>query len=125
EINQQALEHNLMSYKKIVQPALLAPVIKSNAYGHGIESIARICDASLAVDRLCTVSLTEAVFLRSIGIKKPILVLSIIDDDLEKAALHDITITMHDIETAFQLNQLGKQYNKKLNVHIKIDTGLS
>lgn len=125
EIDTAALAHNIEQYKSLVHNALFAPVIKSNAYGHGIELVARLCDAHPAVDRMCVVSLSEAVHLRQIGIKKPILVLSIIDAPLEQAVAHDSIVTIYDMPTALELNEIGKQYNKKMSIHIKIDTGLS
>lgn len=125
EIDRRALVHNIEQYKNIVSPALFAPVIKSNAYGHGMELIAKLCQDHPAVDRLCTVSLREAVALRNCGITKPIVVLSIIDDVLELAALHTITLTVYDMPTAHALNEIGKKYNKKITIHIKVDTGLS
>lgn len=125
EINKQALEHNLAQYKNIVRPALFAPVVKSNAYGHGIEIVARICDEHHAVNRICVVSLREALQLRTAGITKPILVLSIIDAPLELIAEHDIIVTIYDFATAHALNEVGQKYSKKIPVHVKIDTGLS
>ena len=125
EINREAFFHNLVSYKKIVHPSLFAPVIKSNAYGHGIEQIARLCDEHAAVDRMCVVSLREGLLLRSFGIQKPILVLSIIDAPLEQAAAQDIIVTVYDMAHAHALNEIGRKMQKKITVHIKIDTGLS
>lgn len=125
EINRQALEHNLSQYKNLVMPALFAPVIKSNAYGHGIEAVARICEQSAAVDRVCVVSLSEGIYLRSLGIKKQIVVLSILDVDFEQVALHMLIVTIYDLETAHALNNIGQCKNQKITVHIKIDTGLS
>lgn len=125
EIDTQAFEHNLASYKKIIGSALLAPVVKSNAYGHGIEIIAKLCDKSLYVDIICVVSLSEALLLRSRGIKKPILVLSIIDNDLTKAISLDIALVIYDIETVSHINEIAESINKKASVHIKVDTGLS
>jgi len=125
EIDKLALEHNVQQYKSIAQNALLAPVIKSNAYGHGIEAVARILDLHASVDFLCVVSLSEAVRLRLIAIKKPIVVLSIIDDELHKAALHDVALVVYDMHTAYAINQAGKKLHKKISVHVKVDTGLS
>lgn len=125
EIDKNALEHNIANYKHLVEPALLAVVIKSNAYGHGIEQIAKICDHNRFVDYLCTVSLSEAIFLRSKGIKKPLLVLSILDENLQKAFENSIDCVIYSMNTALHLNQIGKFYNKKVNIHIKVDTGLS
>ncbi len=125
EIDKQALEHNIKSYKKITQPALLALVIKSNAYGHGMQEIAALCDKNNLVDYLCTVSLSEAFQLRSKGIKKPIVALSILDENFEKALLHSIDVAVYDMQTVLQLNAVGQIAQKKVNIHIKIDTGLS
>jgi len=125
EIDTQALQHNLASYKNIIKPALLAPVIKSNAYGHGISLVASICEQTAAVDMLCVVNVSEALYLRSMGIKKPLLVLSILRDDVQAAILQDIQLVVVDLATAITLNDLGKKLGKKVEIHIKIDTGLS
>jgi len=125
EIDKKALECNIESYKKIISPAWLAPVIKSNAYGHGIDAIAKILDAHIDVDYICVVALQEAIFLRSIGIKKPLLVLSIIDGELEDAVDHAIDLVTYDIAMVKELDAIAKAKNKTAYVHVKIDTGLS
>jgi len=124
EIDAQALEHNVQQYASVAPHSLLAPVIKSNAYGHGIEHVAKILDKNNNVDFLCVVALSEAISLRLIGIKKPILVLSIINDDVYKAALHDIALVLYDKNMAHKINEAGKKLHKKIHVHIKVDTGL-
>ncbi len=125
EIDQQALEHNIRAYKAIIGSAKLAPVIKSNAYGHGMELVAKICDQNDLVDYLCVVSLREALQLRLIGIKKPLLVISIIDGNLQEAIEQNIDLVAYDQEILGELNNIGNKLNKKARVHIKIDTGLS
>ncbi len=125
EIDKQALDHNIRMYKSIIGNAVLAPVIKSNAYGHGIELIARFCDQHDLVDYLCIVSLREALFLRSIGIKKPLLVVSIIDGNLEDIITHNIDVVAYDYDIINELNRIGLALGKKARVHIKVDTGLS
>jgi alanine racemase len=125
EIDTHAVLHNLANYKSIIAPAQLAPVIKSNAYGHGIELIASLCEQSSSVDMICVVSVGEALLLRSKGIRKPLLVLSILRDDIEQAVHHDIQLVVHDLTAAATLNELGKKIGKKIEVHIKVDTGLS
>ncbi len=125
EINTAALEHNILNYKSVCKPALLAPVIKSNAYGHGIELVAQFFDKQDAVDILCVVSLSEAIHLRTIGIQKPLLVLSILDRNLEHAIIHNIAVVVYDLATVIELNRLGKLHGKKALVHVKVDTGLS
>jgi alanine racemase len=126
EISKQAIIHNVNQYKQIVGDAVcLAPVIKSNAYGHGIELVAKILQEHDAVDYLCVVALSEALQLRAIGITKPILVLSIIDADIAQAVMQNITIVCYDQQLIQELNSAAIQLQKKARVHIKIDTGLS
>ncbi len=126
EISKSALLHNISQYKQLLAPqTLLAPVIKSNAYGHGILEVGSILDESPMVDYLCVVSLSEAILLRSHGITKPLLVLSFLDADLNQIALQDIDVTIYDITIAQMLNSIGQKHNTCIAVHIKIDTGLS
>jgi alanine racemase len=125
EIDSSAFNHNIAQYKSVIAPALLAPVIKSNAYGHGIELMATLCEQNNQVDIVAVVALSEALLLRTIGIQKPILVLSIIDEDLEHAIVHNIDVVVFDLASAQELDRIGKALNKKANVHIKVDTGLS
>jgi len=125
EINPHAFAHNINAYKNLCQGALFAPVVKSNAYGHGIEIISRLCDELEAVNYICVVSLQEALQLRAVGITKPILVLSIVDGDLDQAVRQDIRLVVFDLGLASDLNRIGAQLGKKAMVHVKVDTGLS
>ena len=125
EISKEALEHNIAQYKKVIGCKTLAPVIKSNAYGHGLKEVAHICQENKNVGWVCTATLHEAIILRKIGITKPVLVLSYLGENLEQAVLENISVTAYDIETINLLNAQGKQLNKKCKIHIKVDTGLS
>jgi alanine racemase len=125
EVNKEAFDYNIHHYKKIVSPALFAVVIKSNAYGHGMLPIAHFAQKNNEVDYLCTVSISEAIVLRKSGITKPILVLSILDVSLDETVQYDLDLVAFDMHQVHELNQLGKQCQKKIKIHIKIDTGLS
>lgn len=126
ELNNTAFEHNVAWYKKqIGNQSFLAAVVKSNAYGHGLLEIGTLCQASNWVDWLCTATLSEALALRNHGITKPILVLSIIDEDPTLAAKHEIALPVFDLATAQILSACAQRMNKHIAVHIKIDTGMS
>lgn len=126
EISAQALLHNINQYKQIVPPhTLLAPVIKGNAYGHGLLEVAQMLEKTNLINYLCVVSLSEALFLRSQQITKPILVLSILDIPLKKAIQNNIDVVIYDVDTAKTLNTLAQKQSTRARVHIKIDTGLS
>ncbi len=126
EINKNNLLHNLEQFKNLIGDNVkIMGVVKSNAYGHGLTEVANII--SDEVDWLGVDSLIEALKLREIGIKKPILVLGYTElADLKEAVKNNISLTVYNKET---IEKLGKIpiHNPNLNpkIHIKIETGTS
>jgi alanine racemase len=126
ELSASAVEHNAQQFKQwLGQKTKIAAVIKSNAYGHGIIEMAKLYEACNNIDTLCVINLSEAIEIRQSSIKKPILVIGYLDTDYDFIAAFDIQVALYDLEIAFQLNLIGKKYNKFINVHIKFDTGMS
>ncbi len=126
EISKNTLFNNINQYCSVIGTELpFAPVIKSNAYGHGMLVIAHLCQENTAVDWLCVALLSEAVQLRIAGITKPILVLSIIDDELEQIVKHAINVVAYDMHFIMALQKVAVKHKQNVSIHIKIDTGLS
>ncbi len=125
EISKSALEHNLKAYKSAIGSSALGVVVKSNAYGHGIVEVGKICQESSYADWLMVATLSEAMVLRAAGITKPILVIYFIDEDPRKLVAHDIDAMVSDWQTLNDLNEIGIAAQKKCNVHLKIDSGMS
>lgn len=70
-IDTNALIKNVNYIKNIVgSEVLLAPVIKGNAYGHGLTHIAQILDKLKEVEFLSLTSIYDAIHLQNKGIKK-------------------------------------------------------
>ena len=145
EINKTAFEHNTANYRAVIKNGLLAVVVKSNAYGHGMLQVAELCQASPNVNWLCVANLSDALKLHEHGITKPILVMSCIDKDPADAINTNIAFVVPDMATAERLNEIGEEYTRtgasinsgrtdnidagadklwRFPVHIKIDTGL-
>ena len=127
EIEQKALVNNLSFFRRIVGPkAKLMPIIKSNAYGHGFDSVAKIV-AKSGTDWIGVVNAVEALRIRELGIKLPVLVLSYYaGSEIEPAIENNIDLVVYDLEQAKKIDRKTKKLkNKKANVHIKIDTGTS
>ncbi|HXW86062.1 MAG TPA: alanine racemase [Candidatus Bathyarchaeia archaeon] len=125
ELRKTALIHNAAMYKKTTDGKNIAFVIKGNAYGHGIREIALLCEDIDDIDWLCTFTLSEALMLRSLGSSKPILVLGPLDAPIAHALGASIDVIVDNHEQAEQLNICARQENKKVGVHVKVDTGLS
>lgn len=125
EINQPAFEHNVTQFRRIIGNAQLGIVIKANAYGHGMLTIAQMAEHNQNVNWFCVAQLSEALLLREQGFKKPILLLGHIDMPLEMAIKKNIDITLFDYQVAQELEALGRAHNYVFNVHIKVDSGLA
>jgi alanine racemase len=126
ELSKQAFTHNIEHLKAIL-PAdtVFAPVIKANAYGHDLYTIARLCQESSYVDWLCVGLLSEALALRAHGITKPLLVIGCIDADPVLALTHSVQLLVYSYAVAQELSRAAIAHKGRFDVHIKIDTGLS
>ncbi|MFA5998914.1 MAG: alanine racemase [Candidatus Babeliales bacterium] len=126
EIKKSALEHNINQYRLwLPKQTGIAPVVKANAYGHGLKEVSLIHEQSSHVTRLCVANTQEGVELRQHGVTKPILVLGFINTSLQDIAEHSLDMVVSDVQTIKALNKLGEKNSKKINIHLKIDTGLS
>jgi len=95
-------------------------VVKANAYGHGILEVSQIIKDE--VYGFAVNSIEEGKMLRLSGIVKPILVLGYIEKTrLKEAVDNDLIICVYNKETIIELGSL----KKRVNIHFKIDTGLS
>ena len=75
EIDTAALASNLAVLRRTAGPGVaLLPVVKADAYGHGMVPVARTL-AAAGADGLCVATLDEAIVLDEAGVGAPLLVL--------------------------------------------------
>ncbi len=124
EISKSALLHNIGFYRELIGKAKLMSVVKSNAYGHGIELVSEIINDQ--TDWFGTASAEEAILLRDQGINKSILVLSFYDDDLiEELLRKNISLAVYDRSQFKRLDAAARKLKTKARIHLKVDTGTS
>lgn len=101
----------------------IAPVLKANAYGHGLLEIARIVDRHPHVPFIVVDSYFEALKLRNEHIRTQVLVIGhTLTHNIEKNALHDVAFTISSLS---QLKELAhNKKSKRVVVHLKFDTGM-
>lgn len=117
-ISAEALRSNLSLYRKLLPGKAICPVLKSNAYGHGLVEVAKIMD-EMGPEFLIVDSLYEAYELEKAGIKSKILILGYtLLENLERKKL-PFHCAVSDLESAKVLARQGAQ------VHLKIDTGMN
>jgi len=124
EIDLSAICHNLEIVGHIVRnDTKLLGVVKADAYGHGIKEVSKaIVDH---VDYFGVASLDEAAVLRKAGIQKPILVIgAILPEEIEGVFRFNVIQTVSDLDIPKRLSNLARSRDKKVKVHVKIDTGM-
>ncbi|MEN9561497.1 MAG: hypothetical protein RIQ56_770, partial [Candidatus Parcubacteria bacterium] len=116
-ISQKALVHNLKQFKRAAELPV-APVIKSNAYGHGLELVGKILDRT-DIPLICVNSLEEAVALRRAKVLKPLLVIGYTPPRvIRKKPLRDCSFMVGSIK------DLRVLLGSRARIHLKIDTGM-
>ena len=127
EIDLSALAHNVRSIKAWLSPKTkLMAVVKADAYGHGAVTVAQTALANGA-DCLAIATLAEGVELRQAGIDASILILGAINavEDIKAVAAWELEPTICNVEQALAFDATLATLGKSLNVHLKIDTGMS
>jgi alanine racemase len=123
KVNLTHLCNNLKAIRERVAPAKVMIVIKANAYGHGMDEVAR--HLAPHADYLGVAVLEEGILLREMEIDTPILVLGgIWEEQIPDFIKHDLTLTASSVERLQQIDQVAEALKKKATVHLKIDTGM-
>jgi len=125
EIDLGAITHNSNEIKRLIRPKTkIMAVVKANGYGHGAVSVASAARRG-GINYFGVASVAEAMELRRGGISSSILILS----EQTKLAVPNIinfhlTQTVYSMDFAKALSDLARKYDKKIPIHIKIDTGM-
>ncbi len=97
----------------------IAPVLKSNAYGHGLTQVATILDV-LKPPFFCVDSLYEAYELYKANIVTPILVMGYVSPESLRTKHLPFSFALY---TKQQLHAL-KKYQPRSKIHLFVDTGM-
>ena len=119
EINLNNLEYN---FNKLPKP--VACVVKANAYGHGSVILSKYLE-KWGANYFAVSNIEEAIELREGGIKKPILILGYTPIDcVKELSEYNIDQCVYSLDYARGLNENAQKIGVKINIHIKIDTGM-
>src|SRR5215211_7099245 len=123
EVNLPQLKKNIEAIREHVAPAKVMPMIKANAYGHGVDGVAPFIEPY--VDYFGVAILEEAIHLRELGITKPILVAGgTLTEQLPDFIKYDLILTASSPELLTSAEALAESAKKKLSAQLKIDTGM-
>ena len=123
EIDLRVLENNFKALSEIAGCKVM-PVVKANAYGHGLEKVTQRLEKAGA-QWFGVARIEEGLLLREVGIKARILVLGYTATvRVPHAIRNDITLTVYDYQVAEQYATQAKNVKGVLRLHAKIDTGM-
>ncbi|GAA8031378.1 alanine racemase [Helicobacter pylori] len=125
EVNSASLRHNFSAVKSIVpKDAHIMAVVKANAYGAGAIKASEIF-LQEGANYLGVATLDEALELRSHFPKTPILILGYSPNSNASMLIdNDLSTMVFSLEQAEVFSQMALKSQKRLKVHLKIDTGM-
>ncbi|GAA8672306.1 alanine racemase [Helicobacter pylori] len=125
EVNTASLRHNFNAVKSIVpKDACVMAVVKANAYGAGAIKASEIF-LQEGANYLGVATLDEALELRSHFSKTPILILGYSPNTNASMLIdNDLSAMVFSLEQAEVFSQMALKSQKRLKIHLKIDTGM-
>ncbi|GAA9826451.1 alanine racemase [Helicobacter pylori] len=125
EVDTDSLRHNFSAVKSIVpKDAHIMAVVKANAYGAGAIKASEIF-LQEGAHYLGVATLDEALELRSHFPKTPILILGYSPNSNASMLIdNDLSAMIFSLEQAEVFSQMALKSQKRLKIHLKIDTGM-
>ena len=121
-IDMSALRQNQHIVRRAAPGSRLWAVVKANAYGHGL---ARVWNALSAADGFAMLNLEEAILLRELGLKGPILMLEgfFHADELALFDKYRLTTSVH---SNWQIKALQQaKLHAPLDIYVKVNSGMN
>ena len=127
EIDLSVLKNNINIISSIVKKTKILNILKANAYGHGIIEIAKASE-KFKVDAIGVATVEEGIKIRKSGVKIPIIVLfQHFKSEFEEICNYNLSPTISNADFLPYYDNYMERFkgSLKLNVYIKIDTGLN
>ena len=124
DIDLAALDRNYAAIEQVVGASKMMPVIKADAYGHGLTQIGTRLQ-EIGAPCLAVAYVEEGLALRAAGITVPIQVLGgAVTRQIPLFLEHGLTFTAPSVDKLLQISDAAEAANTTAKVHLKIDTGM-
>ena len=121
----QLLENAHSILRTLDAGTALIPVLKDDAYGLGLEPVAKTLCTLPAIRTLAVAHVSEGLRLRQAGVDREILVMGgALPFQLEAACRAELTLACAHLGFAESLAAAAERTGKRGRLHVKIDTGL-
>lgn len=122
--NNEILDNLKEVRKRLNRNTLVCAVVKADAYGFGMAKICHLLKSR--VDYFAVARVSEFLKYKELGIDKPCLILSPLQNREYVIAIKEkAEITIDNCEDLEYVIGLCKNYNTSCKIHLKIDTGMN
>lgn len=125
EIHVENLRHNYRTIRDLASPAGMLPMVKANAYGHGIVECTRIFQQEGAA-KVGVAYIHEVITLRRAGITMPALCFTPPEhDDPLLYPTFNAEAVVWSADTVRRLSDAAMKLGSTVKVHLSVDTGMN
>jgi alanine racemase len=123
EVDHGVLAHNYRAIAAHVGRPVM-PILKANAYGHGLVEVARTLEG-LGAPAFGLAFVEEGIRLRRAGITTPVLILGgVLGDQIPLYLEHDLMVTASSVDKLAAIDACARSRGVRAKVHLKVDTGM-
>jgi len=122
-VSRSALRHNLQTFQRLVgSTTIVIPVVKGNAYGHGLAEVVQATKA--LTDVYAIVNTAEALALTHLAPTKRIFVLAFVTpDECQRLARSSVVFPLYTDEQLKLYRTVAKKTRRTIHCQLKIDVG--
>jgi alanine racemase len=121
-LSQSAIVHNFYYLQQLYEAEYVIPVLKANAYGHGLSEITQILEeAEIKVPYIAVDSYQEALQVRALSDYDVLVMGAVLPQNFTRIDVKHITYVIQDISA---LSVLSNQ-RRTTRIHLEFDTGLN
>ncbi len=125
EILADAFQHNARETARLAGGTPILAVIKNNAYGLGDQVVGPIVAACPEVAGLACTRPSEALALRAVGVRKPILNMAeAAEEEIAELAAHDVWPSVWLDDATARLERVARRLGRPVAVQALLDTGM-
>lgn len=125
-VNLESIAHNVKEIrKKLSEDTTIIAMVKADAYGLGDVEVSKFLN-TIGINFLGVAIADEAIHLRKNNINSYILVTGqFLEEDVQNIIQYDIAVSVSNLNLLKLLNNEASKQNKKIKIHIKVDTGMT
>ena len=126
ELIADAFQNNIREIFRFTNGSRILFVVKNNANGLGIRSVGPVVDDMDELYGFAVVRVDEALALRDVGVRKPIVLMAhACDSEAEELARNNVFLTPFHDDARIQMERLAGKLNRPIGVHLYVDTGMN